>query len=701
MNLAILSIIRDAITVGSPFTATVSGDWNDGATWGNASPGVKGTDWPGLANDVATINAGVVVKYNVSEANELGAGNNNGTMWFPLNQSTKLAFGNVDFTLGATSQMITSSDGTIGNIGNVDAAFTCETTFNPAGDNTKGIIVTDGAYVDMRGDSALYGGTHGTTLFANWNAGQTFTAAGAAPLAWPINGSFTIARNTGTGVATVLKYTIAAVAPNGPNTDITINEAAPGIAFVAGGNIELENRNLMLYKAGALNPGMATVYGNRPRVDDNHVTGTVKWTDAQFTGFYEYNGGSLCTGGTFEFTNVVFRNGYRMASISFAIFSYCDSYSNEYDGYAVLASCTFTNCNSCHTGAGWDIVVSCVLTNCNSYGMDFDGFYGATSCIFANCNAYSIDYNSFSQLTLCDLTNCNAYNGPRNGFVQLISCGLTNCNSYNLAYAYIGITSCTFTNCTSHDNTGSGCESVLLSVFINFVSYNNAIAFATVAQCEIIEGSIGWDGAISAPNTVDFQLPSEVRARGVKAPLAGYVFADRDTPGRLGGIICDDYDQTVDAWRFYGAFSTQTKVANPAGGGFMSRDGYCVRVEPLSNISATNNARMLGGFLRSQEEGLAIELPARQCTIKVKVRPSGWVGLPTNVQLRIGLKYYAAATTAMTTVYSATAVAANDTTYTFTITVTPNRRGKAFIWGELAVYEAAGIVYFDPTVIVE
>ena len=37
------------------FTAVISGDWNDGATWGNTSPGVEGTDWPGI-NDVARTN---------------------------------------------------------------------------------------------------------------------------------------------------------------------------------------------------------------------------------------------------------------------------------------------------------------------------------------------------------------------------------------------------------------------------------------------------------------------------------------------------------------------------------------------------------------------------------------------------------------------------------------------------------------------
>lgn len=34
------------------FNDVVSGNWNDGATWDNTSPGVEGTDWPGSGDDV-------------------------------------------------------------------------------------------------------------------------------------------------------------------------------------------------------------------------------------------------------------------------------------------------------------------------------------------------------------------------------------------------------------------------------------------------------------------------------------------------------------------------------------------------------------------------------------------------------------------------------------------------------------------------
>ena len=54
-------IALNAFAAGSPFTSTVlAGNWNDGATWGNASPGTVGTDFPG-AGDVATIAATHVI----------------------------------------------------------------------------------------------------------------------------------------------------------------------------------------------------------------------------------------------------------------------------------------------------------------------------------------------------------------------------------------------------------------------------------------------------------------------------------------------------------------------------------------------------------------------------------------------------------------------------------------------------------------
>ena len=45
----VLPLIALALTAGTvraaTFTASADGNWNDGATWGNTSPGVEGVCW--------------------------------------------------------------------------------------------------------------------------------------------------------------------------------------------------------------------------------------------------------------------------------------------------------------------------------------------------------------------------------------------------------------------------------------------------------------------------------------------------------------------------------------------------------------------------------------------------------------------------------------------------------------------------------
>lgn len=47
------SLLCSTLLVGQDFFAAQNGDWNDGGTWGNSSPGIPGTDWPGAGDVVA------------------------------------------------------------------------------------------------------------------------------------------------------------------------------------------------------------------------------------------------------------------------------------------------------------------------------------------------------------------------------------------------------------------------------------------------------------------------------------------------------------------------------------------------------------------------------------------------------------------------------------------------------------------------
>jgi type IX secretion system substrate protein len=62
----ILFIFSLSTYAQTTFTSVTTGDWDDGATWGNTSPGVQGTDWP-AATDHAVIASGHTVSLTSAE----------------------------------------------------------------------------------------------------------------------------------------------------------------------------------------------------------------------------------------------------------------------------------------------------------------------------------------------------------------------------------------------------------------------------------------------------------------------------------------------------------------------------------------------------------------------------------------------------------------------------------------------------------
>src|SRR5512139_2954997 len=115
------------------FTSTQTGNWNDGGTWGNTSPGSKGTDWPGNTGDTATVSSGHTVTYNVSEANEMGLVTVNGLLTFATASNTKLTMGHVDISIGATGEVRIGAAGAV-----IGASYTAEVLWNTTADLAKG-----------------------------------------------------------------------------------------------------------------------------------------------------------------------------------------------------------------------------------------------------------------------------------------------------------------------------------------------------------------------------------------------------------------------------------------------------------------------------------------------------------------------------------------------------------------------------------
>ena len=128
------------------FTSVQNGNWDDGATWGNTSPGVKGTDWPGLAGDTASV--GHTVTYNVSETNELGQIDITGKLTFNSAGNRKLTLGHVNLNIANGGELEIGTSGS-----NFTAAQTAEVLFNTTSDNAKGLIIANGGKLTVYGAS--------------------------------------------------------------------------------------------------------------------------------------------------------------------------------------------------------------------------------------------------------------------------------------------------------------------------------------------------------------------------------------------------------------------------------------------------------------------------------------------------------------------------------------------------------------------
>ena len=100
------------------FTSTVSGDWDDGGTWGNTSPGTQGTDWPATTDNALIASGHTVTLTGAETINDLtinsgGVFNDDNTGAITVDgnlvlNGTKTGQRNIEFT-GGSGQTI---DGT-------------------------------------------------------------------------------------------------------------------------------------------------------------------------------------------------------------------------------------------------------------------------------------------------------------------------------------------------------------------------------------------------------------------------------------------------------------------------------------------------------------------------------------------------------------------------------------------------------------
>lgn len=416
------------------FTSVTSGNWNNGATWGKTSPGVKGVDWPGNAGDIVNIVSNHNVTYNVSETNILGKLSLNGSnarLNFSPTTNTLLTLSAIfignPWVNGGRFQM-----GTLASP--IQSPYTAKLAIDASGDNSTGPWANTDTYWTMVGDPAYYGNDFDTILATAWTSGQTFTVVGDFTSKWSVNQLIHVMRTTYTTsyLNSVVYCTIASMAPNGGNTDITINEAAPGIACEAGSVVLNSSRNVMMYKNG-MNLTSGAIPSGKPsfwRSSSPSFPGRATYKDCMIAGFYALG---AQTDYYVAYTNVVYRNS------SYGIMGGSGNYGNTLDRCCFinagqptsnstgnkLSNSYFIGCNQPISGSGMEIdnikILGC-QSGFNAYtfslknstvakgesGINYAGNNGPS--VINNCDIYDILGTYGSAFSYCkDLQVNNTY----------------------------------------------------------------------------------------------------------------------------------------------------------------------------------------------------------------------------------------------------------------------------------------------------
>jgi hypothetical protein len=237
------------------FTSVKNGDWNLGDTWGNTSPGVAGTDWPGVAADIAEIYHDV--RYNLVSTVQIRVNVRSGGIF---NVATDM---DTQFTCHATTSFYVYSGGElrIGTALNpLPKEYTCK-MIHPSTSGSYDFYAANGGKITLYGDLDYFGETVKVNMATDWTSGQTFTVEGDLTGKWQVGHQIIVIKDGQfSAYATDCPVlTISAIALNGSNTDITISEAFPGGSYSAGGYVFNPSRNIIFCRVdNAINNTVGT-----------------------------------------------------------------------------------------------------------------------------------------------------------------------------------------------------------------------------------------------------------------------------------------------------------------------------------------------------------------------------------------------------------------------------------------------------------
>lgn len=604
------------MTPGTPFDTAymaggaTSGNWDSGATWGNAGS-VKGTDYPGSASDVFNIDAGDTVTYNVSEANALLGSTIYGTLTFKPDASTKLVFGNAYLVVYGTLNIGT-------NDSPIQAGYTAELYFTATSDSNSGISQGAAGVVSLVGTDST-GGIYQTYLTADWTSGQTFTVHGDVTGSW-LAGMYIVVFKHGVniGASGAAEYTIASTAANGTDTDITINEAAPGGTWRAGGLAFLSrDRNIIVGKASA---SYTTQNTNRPQIvsyryaqADRYIASPVYWTSkhVMFVGVQYFHTGSNYSPVKFDMYNCVVRN----SSTPFAK-TIGQVYANS-----VLEKCLFLFFQDMGPGNG-NTFKDCIWA---FQGGTISALAGANNCQFENCTFYFYSNGSYSFLE------------------TVVGSTFKDCDFVALIRVITGSTSARFINCN----------------FGRFKNHSNECSFNNV-----LNGLSSWS---------QFDFINCYTPLGIEA---GDISTFRSVTGDIvtqAEVTHDDPAGTIgDIRRITYGFCTKVNgTVLRDGGGEKSLEVYAIdKCMPLYGREP---------ILEWTE--WEVEAVPQTRTVYIRGGNGGaenWSTFPVAAELFLEVEYLDEVDTAHRAWIKSTAVLADNTTWTaFTVEFTPGRVGPA------------------------
>ena len=179
-------------------SVTTTGVLNDGATWGNVSPGVAGTDYPGVDGDTFTVSAGHTVTYDAGDSTvNFGSATLDGKLSFPATQNSTLNFDATGvLTINSTGELEIGTASTP-----INKAYHCRLYWAQGASARNVLILNNGGKLSVYGDHDYYGNTRKLILDNSWDAsaGDTLYVTGDQTATWPVGLKFWLCKGYAPG----------------------------------------------------------------------------------------------------------------------------------------------------------------------------------------------------------------------------------------------------------------------------------------------------------------------------------------------------------------------------------------------------------------------------------------------------------------------------------------------------------------------